>query len=115
VAPRPHNSGHQTIEGNYESQYGQLLRCLLNLPLGDTKIKRPSVMVNLLGEKGYIGDVVYDGLEKVLCQPGVYVHFYGKAQTKPFRKMGHATIVSETLESAKLIAKKVKEDLRIIA
>lgn len=115
VAPRPHNSGHQTIEGNYESQYGQLLRCLLNLPLGDTKIKRPSVMVNLLGEKGYIGDVVYDGLEKVLCQPGVYVHFYGKAQTKPFRKMGHATIVSETLESAKIIAKKVKEDLRIIA
>jgi len=115
VAPRPHNSGHQTIEGNYESQYGQLLRCLLNLPLGDTGIKRPSVMVNLLGEKGYIGDVVYDGLEKVLCQPGVYVHFYGKAQTKPFRKMGHATVVSESLESAKLIAKKVKEDLRIIA
>ena len=115
VAPRPHNSGHQTIEGNYESQYGQLLRCLLNLPLGDTGIKRPSVMVNLLGEKGYIGDVVYDGLEKVLCQPGVYVHFYGKAQTKPFRIMGHATVVSESLESAKLIAKKVKEDLRIIA
>lgn len=115
VAPRPHNSGHQTIEGNYESQYGQLIRCLLNLPLGDTGIKRPSVMVNLLGEKGYIGNVIYDGIEKVLSQSGVYVHFYGKAQTKPFRKMGHATIVRESLEEAKLIAKKVKENLRIIA
>ena len=115
VAPRPHNSGHQTIEGNYESQYGQLLRCLLNLPLGDTEIKRPSVMVNLLGEKGFMGDVVYDGIHKILEQPGVYVHFYGKTQTKPFRKMGHVTVVNNSLEEAKKIAKKVKEDLRIIA
>lgn len=115
VAPRPHNSGHQTIEGNYESQYGQLLRCLLNLPLGDTEIKKPSVMVNLLGEKGFIGNAVYDGIEKVLALPGVYLHLYGKAQTKPFRKMGHATVVSNTLEEAKVIAKKVQEKLRIIA
>lgn len=115
VAPRPHNSGHQTIEGNYESQYGQLLRCLLNLPLGDTEIKNPSVMVNLLGEKGFIGNAVYDGIEKVLALPGVYLHLYGKAQTKPFRKMGHATVVSNTLEEAKVIAKKVQEELRIIA
>ena len=115
VAPRPHNSGHQTIEGNYESQYGQLLRCLLNLPLGDTEIKKPSVMINLLGEKGFIGNAVYDGIEKVLALPGVYLHLYGKAQTKPFRKMGHATVVSNTLEEAKVIAKKVQEELRIIA
>lgn len=115
VAPRPHNSGHQTIEGNYESQYGQLLRCLLNLPLGDTGIKQPSVMVNLLGEKGYLGNAVYDGIDKVLSLPGVFLHFYGKAQTKPFRKMGHATIVNQTLDEAKRIAKKVKDDLKIIA
>lgn len=115
VAPRPHNSGHQTIEGNYESQYGQLLRCLLNLPLGDTSIKLPSVMVNLLGEKGYLGNAIYDGLDQVLSKPGVFLHFYGKSQTKPYRKMGHATIVNDSLEEAKAIAKKVKEDLRIIA
>ena len=115
VAPRPHNSGHQTIEGNLESQYGQLLRCLLNLPLGDTSIKLPSVMVNLLGEKGYIGNAVYDGLDKVLAMPGVFPHFYGKAQTKPFRKMGHATVVNPSLAEAKKIAKKVKEELKIIA
>lgn len=115
VAPRPHNSGHQTIEGNYESQYGQLLRCLLNLPLGNPEIKRPSVMVNLLGEKGYIGNAVYDGIHKVLALPGVNLHIYGKSQTKPFRKMGHATIVSDTLDEAKLIAKKVQRDLKIIA
>lgn len=115
VAPRPHNSGHQTIEGNYESQYGQLLRCLLNLPLGDTSIKQPSVMVNLLGAKGYIGDAVYDGIDKVLSLPGVFLHFYGKQQTKPFRKMGHATVVNSSLEEAKEIAKKIKNELNIIA
>ena len=115
IAPRPHNSGHQTIEGNYESQYGQLLRCLLNLPLGNTAIKRPSVMVNLLGEKGYMGKAIYDGIEKALAHPGVNLHLYGKAQTKPFRKMGHATIVNDSLNEAKTIAKKVQEDLKIIA
>mgnify|MGYP001359137619 FL=1 len=115
IAPRPHNSGHQTIEGNYESQYGQLIRCLLNLPLGNTAIKRPSVMVNLLGEKGYMGKAIYDGIEKALANPGVNLHLYGKAQTKPFRKMGHATIVNDSLNEAKTIAKKVQEDLKIIA
>ena len=115
IAPRPHNSGHQTIEGNYESQYGQLLRCLLNLPLGNTAIKRPSVMVNLLGEKGYMGKAIYDGIEKALAHPGVNLHLYGKAQTKPFRKMGHATIVNDSLNEAKTIAKKIQEDLKIIA
>lgn len=115
IAPRPHNSGHQTIEGNYESQYGQLVRCLLNLPLGDTAIKRPSVMVNLLGEKGYTGTAVYDGIDKVLATGGTNIHLYGKAQTKPFRKMGHVTIVDESLDAAKEKANFVKDTLKIIA
>lgn len=115
IAPRPHNSGHQTIEGNYESQYGQLIRCLMNLPLGDPGIKRPSVMVNLLGAKGYIGNAIYEGIDKVLATKGVNIHLYGKAHTKPFRKMGHVTIVDESLDSAKEKAKFVKDTLNIIA
>ena len=115
IAPRPHNSGHQTIEGNTESQYGMLLRCLLNLPLGDTSIVKPSVMVNLLGEKGYEGEAKYVGLQEVLALKGVYVHFYGKKQTKPFRKMGHVTVTGDTLEEAKEKANQVKETLKIIA
>ena len=115
IAPRPHNSGHQTIEGNYESQYGQLLRCLLNLPLGNTAIKRPSVMVNLLGEKGYMGKAIYDGIEKALAHPGVNLHLYGKAQTKPFRKMGHVTIMDDSIEKAKTKANFVKNNLTVIS
>ena len=115
IAPRPHNSGHQTIEGNTESQFGMLLRCLLNLPLGDTSIVKPSVMVNLLGEKGYEGQAKYVGLEEVLSLKGVYVHFYGKKKTKPFRKMGHVTVTGDTLAEAKTTANKVKDTLKIIA
>jgi len=115
IAPRPHNSGHQTIEGNYESQYGQLIRCLLNLPLGDTEIVRPSVMVNLLGEKGFTGTAIYQGIDAVLATPGVNLHLYGKDQTKPFRKMGHVTIVDESLDSAIEKSNFVKNTLKIIA
>ena len=115
IAPRPHNSGHQTIEGNYESQYGQLIRCLLNLPLGDTGIVKPSVMVNLLGEKGFIGTAVYQGINEVLSTSGVNVHLYGKDQTKPYRKMGHVTIVSNTIEEGIDKANFVKNTLKIIA
>ena len=113
VAPRPHNSGHQTIEGSTESQYGQLLRCLLNLPLGDTSIVKPSVMVNLLGEKGHHGEAVYQGMDKILSMKGVYVHLYGKQITKPFRKMGHVTVTADTLEKAKHKAFKVKEIIKV--
>ncbi len=115
IAPRPHNSGHQTIEGNYESQYGQLIRCLLNLPLGATDIVKPSVMVNLLGEKGFTGTAVYEGIDEVLSTAGVNVHLYGKGQTKPFRKMGHVTILSDTLEEGIEKADFVKNTLKIKA
>lgn len=115
IAPRPHNSGHQTIEGNRESQYGQLLRCLLNMPLGDTAIVKPSVMVNLLGEKGFEGEAIYEGMEEVMAMSGVNVHLYGKKKTKPFRKMGHVTIIADTIEEAKETAQKVKNTLKIKA
>ena len=115
IAPRPHNSGHQTIEGNTESQYGQLLRCLLNLPLGDTSIVKPSVMVNLLGEKGFEGHAVYEGMDEILNMKGVYVHLYGKQMTKPFRKMGHITITADTIEEAKATAIKVKHTIKVKA
>ncbi len=115
VAPRPHNSGHQTIEGNETSQYDQLLRCLIGMPLGSTDITIPSVMVNLLGEKGYVGAAKYDGIEKVMATAGVNVHLYGKSDTKPFRKMGHVTIIDKDLNKAKEKARFVKDTLKIIA
>lgn len=115
VAPRPHNSGHHTIEANITSQFEQHLRAILNLPLGDTSIVRAGVMVNLLGSFGYEGTAVYEGLEDVLKFSGVYVHLYGKATTKAFRKMGHATIVDADILKAKQKAKMVKNTLKIIA
>jgi 5-(carboxyamino)imidazole ribonucleotide synthase len=115
IAPRPHNSGHQTIEGNITSQYEQHLRSILNLPLGSTDLVEASVMLNLLGEKGHTGKVYYKGLEDVLKMKGVKPHIYGKAITKPFRKMGHITIVNKSLEKAKEIAEQVKATLKVIA
>jgi 5-(carboxyamino)imidazole ribonucleotide synthase len=113
IAPRPHNSGHHTIEGNVTSQYQQHLRAILNLPLGDTSIKMPSVMVNLLGEKGFEGMAKYEGLEAALAIGGVNIHLYGKKTTKPFRKMGHVTVTDESLESARKKAVRVKELLKV--
>jgi 5-(carboxyamino)imidazole ribonucleotide synthase len=115
VAPRPHNSGHQTIEGNRTSQFEQHLRAITGLPLGDPAIVLPSVMVNLLGEKGYEGAARYKGIERVLEMAGVYVHLYGKENTKPFRKMGHVTVTDENLEKAKQKARIVKDTLKVIA
>lgn len=115
IAPRPHNSGHQSIEGNATSQFEQHLRAILNLPLGDTSITRPSVMVNLLGEFGHEGPAVYEGLEEVLQFKGVYVHLYGKANTKAFRKMGHVTLVDEDLAKAKQKARMVQRTLKVKA
>ena len=113
VAPRPHNSGHQTIESSITSQYQQHIRGVLNLPLGNTDVILPSAMVNLLGAEGYTGDVVYEGWEDVLREKGVYLHIYGKKQTRPFRKMGHATIVDSSLENAKQKALWVKQTLQV--
>lgn len=115
VAPRPHNSGHQTIEANVTSQYEQHLRAIVGLPLGDTSCTAPSAMVNLLGEEGFIGLARYEGLDEVLSLSGVHVHLYGKKQTKPFRKMGHVTLVDSDLESLKKKANFVKQTLKVKA
>jgi 5-(carboxyamino)imidazole ribonucleotide synthase len=115
VAPRPHNSGHQTIEGNYCSQYEMHFRSIMNLPLGCTDIVQPSVMVNLLGDPAHSGPALYEGLEEVMQIPGVYVHLYGKTHTKPYRKMGHVTILDSDAARAMEKAKKVKATLRVVA
>ena len=114
IAPRPHNSGHQTIEGNITSQYEQHLRSILNLPLGETDIIMPSVMLNLLGDKNSSGKAAYPGMDEVLKIKGVYPHIYGKAISKPFRKMGHVTVVNESLAKAKEKALMVKSLLKVI-
>jgi 5-(carboxyamino)imidazole ribonucleotide synthase len=115
IAPRPHNSGHHTIECNVTSQFEQHLRAILNLPLGSTRIIQAGAMINLLGEKGFEGPVFYDGLDKILAIPGVHPHIYGKTTTKPFRKMGHVTITGETLEDVLEKAKTVQQIIRVIS
>ena len=115
LAPRPHNSGHQTIEGNIVSQFEQHLRAIFNQPLGDTSCLNHAIMINILGEAGYEGPAVYKGIEKVLKCTGVYIHLYGKALTKPFRKMGHVTIVDADREKAIEKARYVQETLKVIA
>jgi 5-(carboxyamino)imidazole ribonucleotide synthase len=115
IAPRPHNSGHQTIEGNVTSQYAQHLRAIMNLPLGNTETVRPAVMINLLGEAAYEGEAIYQGIEEVLSWPGVYVHLYGKKITKPFRKMGHVTITALKLEDAIALSRKVQATIKVVS
>ncbi len=115
IAPRPHNSGHHTIECNITSQFEQHLRSILNLPLGSTQIIQKGVMINLLGEKGFEGSAIYKGLEEIIGYEGVYVHLYGKEFTKPFRKMGHITIGNSSLEKAKTIAYEIQKTIKIIA
>lgn len=115
LAPRPHNSGHQSIEGNVVSQFEQHLRAIFNQPMGDTTCLSNAIMVNVLGEAGYEGPAVYQGIEKILKQPGVYVHLYGKALTKPFRKMGHVTIVDADRERAIEKARFVQQTLKVIS
>lgn len=113
VAPRPHNSGHQTIESAVTSQYQQHLRGILNLPLGSTQVTTPSVMINLLGAAEHTGPVVYIGLNPCLEQAGIHVHLYGKKITKPFRKMGHVTVTHADIEQAKQTAQWVKQTIRV--
>jgi 5-(carboxyamino)imidazole ribonucleotide synthase len=115
MAPRPHNSGHHTIECCYTSQFEQHLRAVLNLPLGDTGLIMPGAMLNVVGEKGFEGPAVYVGIEGVLKIPGVYVHLYGKTNTKPFRKMGHVTVLGRELAEIKSKVTVVKRHLRCIS
>jgi len=115
LAPRPHNSGHHTIEGNITSQFEQHLRAIFNLPLGETTAIGHSVMINLLGEKGYEGLAEYEGIESILKQHQVYVHLYGKKYTKPYRKMGHITIVDDNREVAIEKARLVQQTIKVKA
>jgi 5-(carboxyamino)imidazole ribonucleotide synthase len=115
VAPRPHNSGHHTIESNYTSQFEQHIRAILDLPLGVTDSKVGGVMVNLVGAEGYSGDVVYQNIETIMHMDGVTPHIYGKKQTRPFRKMGHVTIVHKDLNEARKIAEEVKNTIKVIS
>ncbi len=115
LAPRPHNSGHHSIEGNLVSQFEQHLRAICGFPLGDCSIVRPAVMINLLGEKGYQGPAHYLHLEDALGSPGVYIHLYGKALTKPFRKMGHITITHADIECAKDKARQLQKTIKVVS
>ena len=115
VAPRPHNSGHHTIEASYTSQFENHLRAILNLPLGNTDSKVAGIMVNLVGEEGFSGDVIYENIETILGWNGVTPHIYGKKQTRPFRKMGHITIVNQDIKAARKIAEDVKNKIRVIS
>ena len=114
VAPRPHNSGHYSIEGSYTNQFEQHLRAILNLPLGETESKIGAVMVNLVGAEGYTGDVYYEKIEDIMALKGVTPNIYGKRETRPFRKMGHVTIVNSDLSEARKIAEQVKNAIRVI-
>jgi 5-(carboxyamino)imidazole ribonucleotide synthase len=115
VAPRPHNSGHYSIEASYTSQFENHLRAILNLPLGNTDSKVAGIMVNLVGEEGYSGQVIYENIEKIMAIDGVTPHIYGKRETRPFRKMGHVTIVNENMTEARKIAEEVKNSIRVIS
>ncbi|MGB3774270.1 MAG: ATP-grasp domain-containing protein, partial [Leeuwenhoekiella sp.] len=115
VAPRPHNSGHYSIEGSFTSQFENHLRAILNLPLGTTESKVGAVMVNLVGAEGYEGQVEYKNIAEILKMDGVTPHIYGKKLTRPFRKMGHVTIVNKDLGEARKIAEKVKELIKVVS
>ncbi|HBB48838.1 MAG TPA: 5-(carboxyamino)imidazole ribonucleotide synthase [Flavobacteriaceae bacterium] len=115
VAPRPHNSGHYSIEASYTNQFEQHLRAILDLPLGDTLSKAAGIMVNLVGAEGHTGPVYYENIEKILAIPGVTPHIYGKKETRPFRKMGHVTIIHRDMEQARSIAEQVKNNINVIS
>lgn len=115
VAPRPHNSGHHTIESSFTNQFEQHLRAILNLPLGKTDSKLGGIMVNLVGAEGHTGNVVYQHIETIMAMEGVTPHIYGKKETRPFRKMGHVTIVNKDIHEARSVAEKVKKTIQVIS
>jgi 5-(carboxyamino)imidazole ribonucleotide synthase len=115
VAPRPHNSGHYSIEASYTSQFENHIRAILGLPLGNTRSKVAGIMVNLVGEEGFSGQVVYENIDKIMAIQGVTPHIYGKRETRPFRKMGHVTIVNENMTEVRKIAEIVKNTIRVIS
>lgn len=115
VAPRPHNSGHYSIEASYTNQFEQHLRAILGLPLGKTDSKVGGIMVNLVGAEGHTGPVHYENMEAILAMDGVSPHIYGKKQTRPFRKMGHVTVVNEAISEARKVAEEVKNLIKVIS
>jgi 5-(carboxyamino)imidazole ribonucleotide synthase len=115
VAPRPHNSGHYSIEASYTNQFEQHIRAILDLPLGNTASKVGGIMVNLVGEQNHTGDVAYQNIEEIMAMDGVTPHIYGKKQTRPFRKMGHVTIVNQNIDTAREIAQQVKQRIKVIS
>ncbi len=115
VAPRPHNSGHYSIEASYTNQFEQHIRAILDLPLGAVESKVGGIMVNLVGEEGHTGEVVYKNIENIMKMKGVTPHIYGKKQTRPFRKMGHVTIIHENIDEARKIAEEVKNTIKVIS
>lgn len=115
VAPRPHNSGHYSIEASYTNQFEQHIRAILDLPLGNTESKVAGIMVNLVGAEGYTGNVVYENIDTIMKMKGVTPHIYGKKQTRPFRKMGHVTIINEDIAEAREIAEKVKKTIKVVS
>ena len=115
VAPRPHNSGHYSIEASYTNQFEQQLRAILGLPLGETASKVGGIMVNLVGAEGHTGEAVYENIEAILGLPGVTPHIYGKKETRPFRKMGHITIVNKDIKEARKVAELVKKTIKVIS
>lgn len=115
VAPRPHNSGHYSIEASYTSQFENHIRAILGLPLGNTNSKVAGIMVNLVGEEGFTGQVYYENIDKIMAIDGVTPHIYGKRETRPFRKMGHVTIVNPDMEEARRVAEEVKNSIRVIS
>lgn len=115
TASRVHNSGHSTIEGAYSSQFDQMLRTLMELPLGSTKLFTTSAMVNLIGAEGETGSAQIENVETLLQIPGSYLHWYAKAITKPGRKMGHVTLVNDDFEQLKQNIKQVNETIRVVA
>ncbi|MFD0796646.1 5-(carboxyamino)imidazole ribonucleotide synthase [Maribacter chungangensis] len=115
VAPRPHNSGHYSIEASYTNQFEQHIRAILDLPLGKTDSKVAGIMVNLVGAEGHTGEVVYENIDKIMAMEGVTPHIYGKKQTRPFRKMGHVTIVNTDIDEARRVAQHVKETIRVVS
>jgi 5-(carboxyamino)imidazole ribonucleotide synthase len=115
IAPRPHNSGHFTIEACASSQFDQYVRILLGLPLGSAELLRPAAMVNLLGAPGARGEPEYVGLERALALPGVAIHLYGKREVRPFRKMGHLTAIGRDASEALERAEAARDCVRVMA
>ncbi len=115
IAPRAHNSGHHTIEANATSQFEQQLRAAVGLPLGSVAMRSPAAMVNLLGASGHQGPARYEGIERAMERPDVHLHIYGKRITKPFRKMGHATVLAATTAEATSRAREIQEILRVVS